>query len=280
MCDRVLFLARGKILLEGDPKTLPGEHGKENLEELFIAVAGSHCRWGGGMNLKRTGAIALRQFYLMRAEVPRAFCRSLPGLRSISSVGIHHQISETVTKSGINFVPAILGAVLLWDFLVRVMQGVTTTFFEDVWSRNFLNIFATPLSIFEYVGGLRAVEHGDERGRARRDACPGDFGLWLSFFGYGLLLIPFLLDLFLFGIALGIFCAAVVLRLGRRRMVDLADSGAAFAIRRRFLSALGAADMDAGASPSAAAFLCFRSHAQNRRGQWSFAALVMAGRRA
>jgi ABC-2 type transport system ATP-binding protein len=39
VCDRVLFLARGKILLEGDPKTLPGEHGKENLEELFIAVA-------------------------------------------------------------------------------------------------------------------------------------------------------------------------------------------------------------------------------------------------
>ena len=29
----------GKILLEGDPKTLPREHGKETLEELFIAVA-------------------------------------------------------------------------------------------------------------------------------------------------------------------------------------------------------------------------------------------------
>jgi ABC-2 type transport system ATP-binding protein len=39
VCDRVLLLARGKILLEGDPKTLPREHGKETLEELFIAVA-------------------------------------------------------------------------------------------------------------------------------------------------------------------------------------------------------------------------------------------------
>lgn len=39
VCDRVLFLSRGKILLEGNPKTLPGEHGKENLEELFITVA-------------------------------------------------------------------------------------------------------------------------------------------------------------------------------------------------------------------------------------------------
>jgi ABC-2 type transport system ATP-binding protein len=39
VCDRVLFLSRGKILLEGNPKTLPAEHGKQTLDELFIAVA-------------------------------------------------------------------------------------------------------------------------------------------------------------------------------------------------------------------------------------------------
>jgi ABC-2 type transport system ATP-binding protein len=39
VCDRVLFLSHGKLLLEGNPKTLPAEHGKQNLEELFITVA-------------------------------------------------------------------------------------------------------------------------------------------------------------------------------------------------------------------------------------------------
>ena len=39
VCDRVLFLSHGKILLEGNPRTLPLEHGKETLEELFISVA-------------------------------------------------------------------------------------------------------------------------------------------------------------------------------------------------------------------------------------------------
>lgn len=39
VCDRVLFLSHGKILLSGDPKTLPAEHGKVDLEELFITVA-------------------------------------------------------------------------------------------------------------------------------------------------------------------------------------------------------------------------------------------------
>jgi ABC-2 type transport system ATP-binding protein len=39
VCDRVLFLSHGRILLEGDPKKLPAEHGKQTLEELFITVA-------------------------------------------------------------------------------------------------------------------------------------------------------------------------------------------------------------------------------------------------
>jgi ABC-2 type transport system ATP-binding protein len=39
VCDRVLFLSRGKVLLEGDPRTLPQEHGSATLEDLFIRVA-------------------------------------------------------------------------------------------------------------------------------------------------------------------------------------------------------------------------------------------------
>ena len=39
VCDRVLFISHGRILLQGNPKTLPGEYDKENLEELFITVA-------------------------------------------------------------------------------------------------------------------------------------------------------------------------------------------------------------------------------------------------
>lgn len=39
VCDRVLFLSHGRILLQGDPRTLPATYGKETLEELFITVA-------------------------------------------------------------------------------------------------------------------------------------------------------------------------------------------------------------------------------------------------
>ena len=39
VCDRVLFLSHGKVLLEGDPRSLPQAHGAADLEELFIRVA-------------------------------------------------------------------------------------------------------------------------------------------------------------------------------------------------------------------------------------------------
>jgi ABC-2 type transport system ATP-binding protein len=47
VCDHVLFLSHGRILLEGDPKTLPAERGKSNLEELFVAVAREPLSLGG-----------------------------------------------------------------------------------------------------------------------------------------------------------------------------------------------------------------------------------------
>jgi ABC-2 type transport system ATP-binding protein len=48
VCDRVLFLSRGKILLAGDPRQLPREHGKDTLEDLFIAVAREPLTLGAG----------------------------------------------------------------------------------------------------------------------------------------------------------------------------------------------------------------------------------------
>ena len=39
VCDRVLLLARGRVLLQGDPRRLPAEHGAASLEALFIRIA-------------------------------------------------------------------------------------------------------------------------------------------------------------------------------------------------------------------------------------------------
>ncbi len=166
------------------------------------------------VSLRRTFAIPLRQFYLMQGSPARVLPTFAWVAIDMVTWGFITKYLNAVSGSGFNFVPSLLGAVLLWDFFARVMQGVTTTFFEDVWSRNFLNIFATPLSISEYVGGLvlSSIATSSVGLMVMLVLATAVFGL--SFFVYGVLLIPYLLVLFLFGIALGVIGCGIVLRLG------------------------------------------------------------------
>jgi ABC-2 type transport system permease protein len=162
----------------------------------------------------RTFAVVLRQYYLIRGSLPRFLPLFAWVAIDIVLWGFLSRYLNTVTTGGLDFVPRLLGAVLLWDFLTRVAQGVTVAFLEDVWSRNFLNFFATPLSVGEYVGGLvlTSVATSSVGLVVMLILATAVFGL--PFLAYGTMAVPFLLILFLSGIALGIFGAALVLRLG------------------------------------------------------------------
>jgi ABC-2 type transport system permease protein len=166
------------------------------------------------MYFTHTAAIVLRQFYLIRGSLSRVLPLFVWAGIDIVLWGFITKYLNTVASSGFNFVPSLLGAVLLWDFLIRVMQGVTMTFFEDVWSRNFLNIFATPLSISEYLSGLVLSSIATSSVGLVVMVVLATTVFGLSFFVYGLMLVPFFLVLFMCGIALGILGSAVVLRLG------------------------------------------------------------------
>ena len=159
-------------------------------------------------------AIVLRYFYLLRGSPARIMPMFAWVAIDIILWGFISRYLNSVASAGLNFTATLLGAVLLWDFLVRAMQGITMAFFEDVWSRNFLNIFATPLSIPEYLGGLvvSSIATSVVGLAVMLLLAAGIFGL--SFFSYGIALVQFLLTLFLFGIALGVFASAMVLRLG------------------------------------------------------------------
>ncbi len=166
------------------------------------------------MNGSRIGAIVLRQIYLYRGSPQRILPMFAWVAIDILLWGFITRYLNTVAHSGFDFVPQLLGAVLLWDFLTRVMQGVTMAFFEDVWSRNFLNFFAAPLTTSEYLAGLviTGVATSLMGLVVMLGLAWGAFGL--SFIGYGAALAPFLMVLFLTGIALGVAATAIVLRLG------------------------------------------------------------------
>jgi ABC-2 type transport system permease protein len=162
----------------------------------------------------RVAAIVLRQLYLLRGSVARAV--PLFSWVAVDMVlwGFLTRWLDSVAAPGTTFVPTLLGAILLWDFFTRVMQGVAQVFFEDVWSRNFLNLFASPLTVGEYLAGLVTTCVGTSAVSLLvmvllAGAC---FGLWI--FALGAVVVPYLVVLFVFGIALGIVGSAIVLRLG------------------------------------------------------------------
>lgn len=166
------------------------------------------------MRLTRLAAIPLRQFYLFRGSTARVV--PLFAWVTIDMVlwGFMTKFLSGVAQTSYRFVPALLGAVLFWDFMTRVMQGVTTVFFEDVWSRNFLNIFASPITVGEYIGGLVATSIGTSLVGLVVMVVVASLAFGLRFAAYGAMLIPFVMVLFLFGIALGVAAIAIVLRWG------------------------------------------------------------------
>jgi ABC-2 type transport system permease protein len=166
------------------------------------------------MRLRPVAGVVLRQLYLMRGSPVRVLPMFAWVAIDIVLWGFITRYLDSVAGSRINFVASLLGAVLMWDFFTRIMQGVTTAFLEDVWSRNFLNFFATPLAISEYVLGLVATSVATSLVGLAVMLALATLVFGLPFFSMGLALVPFLLVLFLFGIALGIFASALVLRLG------------------------------------------------------------------
>lgn len=166
------------------------------------------------MSFERAFAVVLRQFYLIRGSPSRVVPLFAWVAVDIVLWGFITRYLNEVSGAGMNFVPALLGAVLLWDFLTRVMQGVTMTFFEDVWSRNFLNVFATPMTISEYLVGLVLSSIATSAIGLVVMWVVATFAFGLSVFSYGAMLVPFVGVLFLTGIALGILGTSIVLRLG------------------------------------------------------------------
>jgi ABC-2 type transport system permease protein len=164
--------------------------------------------------VRRALAVARRQLDLARGSVSRLVPLFAWVAVDIVLWGFFTRWLATVAGGGVPFVAVLLGAVLLWGFFARVMHGVTMAFLEDVWSRSFLHVFASPISIPEYVGGLVVSAAATSTiGLAVMLAlATAAFGLDVG--AYGLAVFPFLLVLFLFGIALGITGSAIVLRLG------------------------------------------------------------------
>ena len=101
---------------------------------------------------RRILAILLRHFYLLKHSVSRWIdLLYWPTIDLLLWGFVSLYIQQ---KEGSGIVYYFLGALILWNILIRAQQGLAVGFLEDVWARNLLHLFASPLTLFDYVLGL------------------------------------------------------------------------------------------------------------------------------
>jgi ABC-2 type transport system permease protein len=166
------------------------------------------------MSISRTYAIFLRQLYLFRSNPTRLSSFFLWLVVDIIQWGFISKYLGMIGHSNFDFLSVILGAIILWGFVSRIQQGIMTSFLEDIWSQNFINFFASPLKIVEYMSGLVFTSISIGLTGFFLVVAIAGIGFGYDIFKVGLLLLPFMAVLFLFAMSMGIFISGVIFRLG------------------------------------------------------------------
>jgi ABC-2 type transport system permease protein len=166
------------------------------------------------MNFSRVMAIFVRQLFLYKGNPTRLVGIFLWLVIDVIQWGFITKYLGTFGKATFSFVTVVLGAIILWEFMARIQQGIMMAFLEDIWTQNFINFFASPLKVREYLSGLVLTSIVSSLA-----GLVVMIAVAAAVFGYnvliaGITIIPFMIVLLLFGVAMGIFVSAVVFRLG------------------------------------------------------------------
>jgi ABC-2 type transport system permease protein len=167
------------------------------------------------MNWRRVNALVLRYTFLYARSVPRAMEMFFWPVMDLLVWGFLTLYLLKPQFGVPGFITFLIGAMIFWDILYRSQQAVTLSFVEDIWARNLLNIFASPVRVIEFIAATYIV------GFARIILTVGVLA-WLAWalysfnlFSLGASLIPFFANLLIFGWAIGMVTTALIMRWGQ-----------------------------------------------------------------
>ena len=166
------------------------------------------------MSLTRIYGLFLRHFYLITRSFPRILDLVYWPTIQITLWGFISNFFATHTTYYNNAVGVILTCAILYDFLFRTSIGFNMLFLEEIWSRNFTNLFIAPMKIGEILTSLVITALI----RSLIGLVPAIlltsplFGI--SILDLGIFLFLLFLSLYIFGITLGILVSSGLLRFG------------------------------------------------------------------
>jgi ABC-2 type transport system permease protein len=167
------------------------------------------------MSFHHIRALVLRYTFLYTRSVPRVaemFFWPVMDLLVWGFLTVYLRRLEHQVPAAITF---LLGSMIFWDILYRAQQAVTISFLEDIWARNLLNIFVSPIRVSEFIAATYVV------GFAKILVTVGilaSLALWFyhwNLFQMGLPLIPLFANLLLMGWAVGMITTALIMRWGQ-----------------------------------------------------------------
>ena len=166
------------------------------------------------MKWNKIYALSLRHIYLIKGSFPRILDLIYWPSIQIFLWGFISKFFTLYSSSYDNTVGIILSAAILYDFLFRSSISYNMMFLEEIWSRNFTNLFISPIKLSEIIAALTFTAIF----RTLIGLIPASL-LAIPFFGVsiykiGLPLIFLLLTLYIFGITLGLLVTSGLIRFG------------------------------------------------------------------
>ena len=166
------------------------------------------------MNLNKIFALSLRHIYLIKGSFPRNLDLIYWPTIQIFLWGFISKFFTLNSTYYENTVGIILSAAILYDFLFRSSISYNMMFLEEIWSRNFTNLFIAPIKLSEIIAALTFTAIF----RTLIGLVPAAL-LAIPFFGVsilkiGLPLIFLLITLYIFGVTLGLLVTSGLIRFG------------------------------------------------------------------
>ena len=166
------------------------------------------------MKISRMYALSIRHLYLIKGSFPRILDLIYWPTIQIILWGFISKFFTMYSDYYSNTIGVILSCAILYDFLFRSSISFNMLFLEEIWSRNFTNLFVAPLKISEIIIALTSTALI----RTLIGIVPAIllmsplFGVSILNMGPALLLL--FLSLYMFGTTLGILVTSGLLRFG------------------------------------------------------------------
>jgi ABC-2 type transport system permease protein len=166
------------------------------------------------MNWNKIYALSLRHIYLIKGSFPRILDLIYWPTIQIFLWGFISKFFTLNSTYYNNTIGIILSAAILYDFLFRSSISYNMMFLEEIWSRNFTNLFIAPIKLSEIIAALTFTAIL----RTLIGLIPASliaiplFGV--SIFKIGIPLVFLLITLYIFGITLGLLVTSGLIRYG------------------------------------------------------------------